>query len=225
MRPWWPESDRAARIDRARGSDAPRSHVVGRGVRVHRVDELRVRIGVPVCLTTELPRRVTLAIGMPANERMDALVEKATELGVAAVQPLICERSVLVLHGERAERKRAHWQGVAQAACEQCGRAVVPRIEAVRTLRHWLTSDAACAPASARHVLSLRHDATPWAAASVAAPTAQTVLLLSGPEGGLSPAEEDSARAAGFTPVSLGNRVLRADTAPLAALAYTMLMR
>ena len=103
----------------------------------------------------ELPLAVTLALGMPANERMDTLVEKATELGVAAIEPLICERSVLRLSGERAERRRAHWQGIAVAAAEQCGRTRLPLIGRIRSFAEMIDDDTA-APATARFVLSLR---------------------------------------------------------------------
>ena len=102
--------------------------------------EVTVRVGEPVALRSELACAVTLALGMPANDRMDALVEKASELGVAVLQPLLCERSVLRLDGERAERKRLHWQAVAVAACEQSGRARVPVVEPVRSLQHWLAA-------------------------------------------------------------------------------------
>jgi 16S rRNA (uracil1498-N3)-methyltransferase len=160
----------------------------------------------------ELACHVTLAVGMPANERMDTLIEKATELGVACIQPLVCERSVLRLAGERAERKRAHWQGIAVAASEQSGRTRVPQVESVRSLRDWLAR--AGEAAAARCVLSLRADARPFRAVPV-----PRIEFLSGPEGGLSEAEEALAVAAGHAPVSLGVRTLRADTAPLAALA------
>jgi 16S rRNA (uracil1498-N3)-methyltransferase len=162
----------------------------------------------------ELPLQITLALGMPANERMDTVVEKATELGVAAIQPLLCERSVLRLNGERAQKKVAHWQAVALAACEQSGRTRVPQIAPVRTLGEWLRE--LPVDGSARWVLSF-DGAQPVAAL----PAPRTgVVSLSGPEGGLSPGEEALARAAGFAPVSLGARVLRADTAPLALLAH-----
>lgn len=172
-----------------------------------------VRIGAPVAVAHELPWPVVLAVGMPANERMDTLVEKAAELGAAVLQPLVCERSVLRLAGERAERKREHWQGVAVAACEQSGRARLTVVEPVRTLADWLVAP----PAGARIVLApgappLREVLAPGAA-----------VLLSGPEGGLAPREVDAARAAGFVPGGLGPRVLRADTAPLAALAWLAL--
>ncbi|MEP6876380.1 MAG: 16S rRNA (uracil(1498)-N(3))-methyltransferase [Burkholderiales bacterium] len=175
--------------------------------------EVSVQVGAHAAVDREVPLLVTLALGMPANERMDALVEKATELGVAAIQPLMCERSVLRLSGERAQKKVAHWQAVVLSACEQSGRTRVPQVAEVATLAQWLKAAPA---ASARWMLSLR-DARPLAALPM--PVAG-VLSLSGPEGGLSPAEEAAAREAGFAPVSLGPRVLRADTAPLALLAH-----
>lgn len=159
-------------------------------------------------------REVHLAIGMPASERMDWLIEKATELGVSTVQPLLSERTVLRLHGDRAEKKRLHWQAVAVAACEQCGRNRVPAVLAVQSLPDWLL--AAVTPL--RLLLSLQADTTPLAS-TPGTHTGQPVLFLSGPEGGLSSAEESLARARGFQPVSLGPRTLRAETAPLAALA------
>ena len=160
----------------------------------------------------EAPRAIHLALGMPANERMDWLVEKATELGVASIQPLLAERSVLRLAGERAAKKQAHWQGVAIAACEQCGRNRVPAIHAPTDLAAWCAS----APQATRLVLSLQTQSRTLAdAASGTGP----VLVLSGPEGGLSPQEEQAAQRHGFAPVTLGARVLRAETAPLAVLA------
>jgi len=175
----------------------------------------------------ELATSVTLALGMPANERMDGLVEKATELGTAAVQPLVCERSVLRLAGERAERKAAHWQAIAVAACEQSGRNRVPAVGVATTFRDWLAAQAVGAAPTTRLVLSLDADARslldtladPPPGLQAGAPGRPRVLVLSGPEGGLSPAELAAARAAGFRPVTLGARVLRADTAPLALLA------
>ncbi len=186
--------------------------------------EVRVRIGAHVAIERELARRVVLAIGVPANERMDALVEKATELGAAAIAPLMCERSVLRLQGERAARKLAHWRGVAIAACEQSGRTCIPQLHPVATLADWLRSLPAIGAAArrdARWLLSLEPEAIGIAdaIAVLAAARDAPVHVLSGPEGGLSPDEQALAQRAGFTPVGLGPRVLRADTAPLAALA------
>ena len=177
--------------------------------------EVTVRVGAPRAVDVELRCAVTLALGMPANERMDALVEKATELGVARLQPLLCERSVLRLDGERAARKREHWQAVAVAACEQSGRARVPVVEPVAPLAAWL---AALAGNATRLLLSPHPGARPLAALVEA--DAGALCSLSGPEGGLTPAEEAAAVTAGFVPASLGPRVLRADTAPLALLAW-----
>jgi 16S rRNA (uracil1498-N3)-methyltransferase len=166
----------------------------------------------------ELALHVTLALGMPANERMDALVEKATELGVACIQPLVCERSVLRVAGERAARKAAHWHAVAVAACEQCGRNRVPAIAEPLGLPAWLRG-LEPEPAQTRCLLSTG-DAPPWPAAR---PEARRMVVLSGPEGGFTSGEAAAARVAGFMAYSLGPRVLRADTAPLAALAWIAL--
>ena len=162
----------------------------------------------------ELGARVTVALGMPANERMDYLVEKATELGVQTIQPLQCERSVLRLAGERAQRKREHWQAIAVAAAEQCGRTRVPQVAPVHTLPQFLAQRP---DAALRLLLSPADGAPPLHAVAA---DARALLTLSGPEGGLSPAEEAAARAAGFVPARLGERVLRAETAPLAVLAW-----
>lgn len=102
--------------------------------------EVRVRLISAEQPRRELARAVTLAVVMPANDRMDFLVEKATELGAAAIQPLMSERSVLRLSAERADKKRSHWEGVAVAATEQCGRTVPLRVEPVRSLATWLAS-------------------------------------------------------------------------------------
>ena len=166
----------------------------------------------------EMALHVSLAVGMPANDRMDSLVEKATELGAAAIQPLMCERSVLRLTGDRAQKKVAHWQGVAVAACEQSGRTRVPQIAGVAGLADWLKSLPPVADNERRCVLSLR-ESQPWAALQTRMVDVVRVIFLSGPEGGLTAAEEALAQAHGFVATSLGPRVLRADTAPLAVLA------
>lgn len=179
--------------------------------------DVQVRLESHDPVEREARRSVHLAVGLPANERMDWLVEKATELGAASIQPLLAQRSVVRLSGERAARKQAHWHGVAVAACEQCGRNRVPVVHPPLEFAAWLQAlTIAPARGGGRWVLSLDADA------ERALPTqdpAEPVTLLSGPEGGLSPAEETAARAAGFRPLSLGERVLRAETAPLVALA------
>lgn len=189
--------------------------------------DVQVVIGAHQAIEREAHHQIHLAVVMPANDRMDWLVEKATELGVHRITPLMSQHSVLRLQGERADKKLAHWQAVAISACEQCGRNTLPRIEPLQNLSTWLqgdwvanlinTKDARSATQAA--VLSLhpstqslsewspQHQSTSW-------------LLLNGPEGGLTDEEDALARAKGFAALNLGKRVLRAETAALAALAY-----
>ena len=172
----------------------------------------------------EAGRAVQLALGMPANERMDWLVEKATELGAASLQPLHTSRSVLRLAGERAEKKQKHWQSVAVAACEQCGGNRVPAVATVQDIAAWLKALPPADPQAPvlRCLLSLAPGSVPLASALIDLPATAPVCFLSGPEGGLSPAEETLALAHGFVPVTLGPRVLRAETAALAALVLAL---
>lgn len=179
--------------------------------------DVHVIVGEFRAVERELARQVTLAVGMPANERFDWLIEKATELGAAAIQPLMTERSVLRVSGERAEKKRAHWQAIAAAAAEQCGRNRVTQIHPVQDLSTWINT-AIPAPDGSAHVLSLGPTARAMKTAFTDAPSGP-LLVLSGPEGGLSAAEEQLARDRGFAPLGLGPRVLRAETAPLLVLA------
>ena len=182
--------------------------------------DVDVTVGAHTATEREPARAVTLAMGMPANDRMDWLVEKAAELGVANLQPLHTAHSVLRLAGERATKKQAHWQSVAIAACEQCGGNRVPTVQPVADFTAWLKAlpPVGTAKSDMRCLLSLAEGTQPLAQAlqSVAGDT--PVLFLSGPEGGLNPQEDAQARAAGFVPVTLGPRVLRAETAALAAL-------
>lgn len=178
--------------------------------------DVRVLVGAHLPVERESTTQVHLVVGVPANDRMDWLVEKATELGVASIQPVMSERSVLRLSGERADKKRAHWQAIAVAACEQCGRNQVPTIHAVLTLNAWLANQT-MPSVKGRFLLSLRPETQ--VLGSLIGGNTDIATFLSGPEGGLSLVEEDAALAKGFQPVSLGNRVLRAETAGLAALA------
>ena len=182
--------------------------------------EVEVVVGPYTPTAREAGRAIHLAVVMPANERMDWLVEKAAELGAASIQPLMSERSVLRLKGERADKKISHWRGVAVAACEQCGRSRVPLIHDVANLAEWFKNGAPTSADASRLLLSLREGSRPLAQA---VPGNGAVTFLSGPEGGLSPAEEASAIASGFSPVTLGPRVLRAETAPLACLSLLTL--
>jgi 16S rRNA (uracil1498-N3)-methyltransferase len=184
---------------------------------------VRVRVGAHQAIEREGARAIHLLAGTTAGERMDWLVEKATELGMASLTPLATERSMVRLHGERAAKKQAHWQAVAVAACEQCGRNRVPHIHPLASLAQALAPASAAAVATGvaplRLVLSLAPGSVPLRTVLAQAAPEAALQFLSGPEGGLSAQEEQQALAQGFVPVSLGPRVLRAETAPLAALA------
>jgi 16S rRNA (uracil1498-N3)-methyltransferase len=208
---------------------------------IHAVDRHAVVVDLQAhrAIDREAARSVHIALGVPTNDRMDTLVEKATELGVTSIQPLMTERSVLRLDGDRAAKKVAHWQGVAVAACEQCGRNRVPTVMPMQSLTAWLSALALgpAAPSNAtRWVLSTAQAPTVAARLDAAFPNTSagmrpvvalsgtnSIVALSGPEGGLSEQELAMATAQGFAAVSLGPRVLRADTAPLALLALLTL--
>lgn len=228
-----PQAQRHVRALRLRDGDAVAVFDGGGGEWSARLlDGARVDLLAFDPVERELDRRVELAVGMPANERMDWLVEKAGELGAHAITPLVTARGVLRLQGERAERRLAHWRGVAAAASEQCGRNRVVQLRAVAALRTWLRElppaggqageamgeamggQARCVLAAPSHGI-----AQPLARWAAALRPGQAVLALSGPEGGLDAAEVELALQAGFAPVSLGPRTLRAETAPLALLA------
>ena len=185
--------------------------------------DVRVLVGEHSDVECEAAVQVHLAVGMPANERMDWLVEKATELGVHRITPLMTERSVVRLTGERADKKQAHWQAVAASASEQCGRNRVPLIDAPERLDAWLARQTPQADLL-QGVLSLHASTQPLQALrGGAAVMPSSWVLLNGPEGGLTDAEDAAARAKGFAAVSLGARVLRAETAALGALALLTL--
>lgn len=171
-----------------------------------------------------------IVCGVPANERMDWLVEKATELGAASIQPVLTARSVVRLSGERAQKRVAHWQAIAVAACEQSGRTAVPLVLPLVDLRQFWAQDTQAANAQ-RWLLSLHAKSAAFRAAlavihdhghgnTLAGNGNRSMIwLLSGPEGGLTVEEENAAIAQGWQPVSLGAYTLRAETAPLAVLA------
>ncbi len=166
-------------------------------------------------LEREPPLRVDLAQALVRGERMDWALQKAVELGVASVQPVVTERSALRLGGERAGRRLRHWRAVVAAACEQCGRNRLPEVAPPLPLGRWLAVLGPPATGELRLALSpgggLRLRQLP-------AP-AGPVRLLVGPEGGLTPEELAQAEACGFRPLTLGPRVLRTETAGPAALA------
>ncbi len=172
-----------------------------------------VRVGVGEYLTgnRESPLQVTLAQGISRGERMDVVVQKATELGVQRIVPLLAARTVVRLNEAQAANRVRHWRAIAVAACEQCGRNRLPEVTAPMTLQQFLVSQL---PEGLR--LMLRPDGGLKVRDLSASPA---VTLLIGPEGGLSDAEQSAALAAQFRGLSLGPRILRTETAALAALA------
>jgi 16S rRNA (uracil1498-N3)-methyltransferase len=174
-------------------------------------DQVWARVGAHREAERESPLAIVLGQGISVGERMDYTLQKAVELGVAAIQPLTTLRSVVRVDAARAEKKRAHWQQVVAAACEQSGRNRVPRVAEVIDLPRWL----AHVPGELRLLLDpeaeLRLHGLPRPEGEV--------VLLAGPEGGFDDKERQAASAAGFTAVRLGPRVLRTETAALAALS------
>ncbi len=187
--------------------------------------EVRVRVGNHHAIEREAPAMVHLVTGMPANDRMDWLVEKATELGVQRLTPLMTERSVLRLQGERAEKKLAHWQSVVVAASEQCGRNRLMTIDPVCTLAQWLRelTPPTTPGQQVRAVLSLLPTAQSLGAVLADTAGGGPWMVVSGPEGGLSAEEESGLLERGLRPISLGDRVLRAETAAIAAVTRLVL--
>jgi 16S rRNA (uracil1498-N3)-methyltransferase len=172
-----------------------------------------VAIGAAHAIERESPLELTLAQGVSRGERMDLVVQKATELGVSRLVPLLTERSVVQLDAQHAQRKTSHWRAITVAACEQCGRNRLPELAAPAALADFLRGDAAAGHAR----LLLSPDATATLA-QLARPAAGVTVLI-GPEGGLGDEEAQAAIAAGFTAVRLGPRVLRTETAAIAVLA------
>jgi 16S rRNA (uracil1498-N3)-methyltransferase len=188
--------------------------------------DVSVRVGEQSHIERELNMGVHLWSGITANERMDWLLEKATELGATTLLPITAERSVLKLKGERADKKLAHWQAIAVASSEQCGRNRVLQVGTPLNLSQAIAQLSGVPFQAARWVLSLAPGTRSLQEMMQTLKTSKDgeakrgeIILLSGPEGGLSPSEEAQAIAAGFVPVSLGHRVLRAETAPVAVLS------
>jgi 16S rRNA (uracil1498-N3)-methyltransferase len=182
-----------------------------------RHEQARVAVGAHDPRERESPLPITLLPGIARGERMDLIVQKATELGVARIVPLLCERSVVRLDHRQAERRLAHWRAIAIAACEQCGRNRLPRIESATAFA--ALADAADSLLSGGGAARLLLTADAPVALAAMATRLEAVNLLIGPEGGLSEPEQALARRVGFQPCHLGPRILRTETAPPAALA------
>lgn len=189
------------------GHDYPGRVLALRGSRVE------VEVSVREAARAEAPLALTLVQGIARSERMDLVMQKATELGVTRIVPVQTARSVVRIERDAAARKLGHWQGIVVAACEQCGRARLPAIEPPQTLAAWLARPA---PAGVRRLQLDPAGASPLAGAAAGA---AAIELLVGPEGGLEDAERDAAAATGHRPCTLGPRILRSETAAIAAIA------
>lgn len=186
-------------------------------------DGVRVRVGAHLALEREAPVAVTLMQCLARRERMDWIVQKATELGVAAIVPVASEHSVVRLDESGAQRRHEHWRAVAISACEQCGRNRLPEIKSALSFEQACAGDQREHPHAAYPHLLLDPGASRSLAVTLkgttgGAPIAALSVLI-GPEGGLSAQELASAQHHGFIACGLGPRILRAETAPLAALA------
>ncbi|MBC6962809.1 MAG: 16S rRNA (uracil(1498)-N(3))-methyltransferase [Nitrosomonas sp.] len=170
----------------------------------------------------ESPLAIELAQAICANEKMDWIIQKAIEQGATRIQPLITRRTLIRLTGERADKREQHWQKIIIAACEQCGRNQIPQLLPLIPLSHWLEQklaekykndnpaghDIMLSPAAHQRLVELSPPRT-----------GECLTLLTGPEGGFTGEETDAAHLAGFIPVRLGNRILRTESAALAAIA------
>jgi len=174
-------------------------------------DDVRVRLISMQAVERESPLAITLAQCLSSSDRMDITLQKSTELGVSRIVPIASQRSVVRLSNERADRRIVHWRNVLVAACEQCGRNRVPEIDAITDFADFLGVPGGegrrllLAPDASRDLRDLE--------------PSRAVMLLVGPEGGLAPQERQQAEARGFAPIRFGPRVLRTETAPLAAIA------
>lgn len=167
---------------------------------------------------TESPLHITLAIAISKGERMDWVMQKATELGVSVIQPLITKRVDVKLNKERMQKKYQHWQGVVIGACEQSGRNILPKLMLPVSIDDWLDTVAADVK------LVLRADGKSFSEiTNNYSPAPKSAVVLIGPEGGLCEAEIASAEQAGFLSTGFGKRVLRTETAPIVALSLLQL--
>jgi 16S rRNA (uracil1498-N3)-methyltransferase len=162
----------------------------------------------------ESPLKITLAQGLAAGDKMDWIIQKAVELGIQSIQPLLTERSIIKLDRERADKKLEHWRTVAISACEQTGRSIIPDILSPIHLVQWLSNQNQIAnslkliltPAKAQNINHLEKPSSP-------------VVFMVGPEGGFSEKEMNLALSSSFVPVNFGKRVLRTETASVVALS------
>ncbi|ESS70274.1 ribosomal RNA small subunit methyltransferase E [Methyloglobulus morosus KoM1] len=176
---------------------------------------VRIKVNAWSGRSIESPLSITLGLGISRGDRMDWSVQKAVELGVNQLVPIITERCVVQLKGEKKLQRLQHWQKIVQHAAEQSGRTVLPEMTEIATLQNWVSD---------QHGLKMFLD--PYADLSMAQlhPDGMEITLLTGPEGGFADQERSIAKAAGFTPVRLGNRILRTETAAIAAIAAAQML-
>ncbi|HDZ39243.1 MAG TPA: 16S rRNA (uracil(1498)-N(3))-methyltransferase [Marinobacter sp.] len=199
------QSGQALRLFNGDGQDYPATITEAGKKRVE------VLVGAPEPNHTESPLQIVLGQALSKGDRMDYAVQKAVEMGVTCIVPLTTEHCEVKLKGDRADKRLRHWQSIAVSAAEQCGRARVPQILPVMTVAQWLEQSRDC---DLRLVL---HHRTAQALGSMNKPG--RIALMIGPEGGLTAEEITQAEKEGFLPVALGPRVLRTETAPVAAMA------
>ena len=187
---------------------------LGKVVEVSRKN-VRVELETFIERSVESNLKIQLGLGISRGDRMDFSVQKAVELGVTSITPLITERCVVQFKDEKKSQRWQHWQKIIQHAAEQSGRTVLPDFEDVSTLNSWVAEQG-----------GLKVFLDPYAEKNLAqlTPGSNSVTLLTGPEGGFSSAERDLAKAAGFIPVRLGARILRTETASLAALSAVQML-
>ena len=174
--------------------------------------EIILEITEAIAVRPESSLDITLLQGITRNDRMDLILQKAVELGVSTIQPLWTQRSQTHLKGSRLEKRFNHWQGIVISACEQCGRATIPQLATAMNYSDWMNKQ------KTGGLRLLLQPNSKTGLGTLKRPDEEIQVLI-GPEGGLNPDEEVLAEAAGFTGVSLGQRILRTETATLATLA------
>ncbi|MFT3907170.1 MAG: 16S rRNA (uracil(1498)-N(3))-methyltransferase [Steroidobacteraceae bacterium] len=178
-----------------------------------------VRVGDAIVVAPPSPLHITLMQGVARGERMDLVMQKATELGVARLVPVLCARSVVQLDQRQRERRHEHWHSIVVNACEQSGRSELPQLAPAQTLANALDVLKREVDTAGQPALRLTLDPEGQASFVEQITARHALVLLVGPEGGLDEMELEMARQAGFAGARLGPRILRTETAPLAALA------
>jgi 16S rRNA (uracil1498-N3)-methyltransferase len=176
---------------------------------------VRVLIQAKSVRSVESPLHINLGLGISRGDRMDLTVQKAVELGVNQITPLLTERCVVQLKGDKQQQRLQHWQKIIQHAAEQSGRTILPELTEIALLQNWVANQAGLKifldPYADQHLAQLQ-------------PAEMKVTLLTGPEGGFTEQERHIATVTGFTPVRLGSRILRTETASIAALAAVQML-